>query len=239
MTGTKPKRQIIALGGGGFSDDPSRLALDRYILDQSAIARPSICFLATATGDAENYRYKFYEAFSKLECRPTHLSLFQPHTNDLEDFLLSQDIILVGGGNTKSLLALWREWNLDKILFTAYENGAILAGLSAGAICWFEQGVTDSIPGKLTTLDCLGFLTGSCCPHYDSEIERRPSYHRLLKSGSIAPGFGIDDWVGLHFIDGQLNRAVSANPSAAAYRVYTEGNEVVETKIEPQILLNE
>jgi dipeptidase E len=232
----KPTKQIIALGGGGFSDDPSNLALDQYILDQNGKERPSACFLATASGDAESYRYQFYEAFSKLECRPSHLSLFQPHTSDLADFIFGQDIIYVGGGNTKSLLALWREWNLDAILRSAYESGVIMAGLSAGAICWFEQGITDSIPKALGPLECLGFLPGSCCPHYDSDEDRRPSFHGLLKSGNILPGYGIDDWAGLHFVDGQLLRAVSTNARATAYSVSTKGNEVIESRLEPEML---
>ena len=113
-----PKSQIITLDGGGFGHDPDDLSLDHYILDQAAKERPTICFLATASGDAESYRYSYYASFARLECQPTHLPLFEPPTADLESFIYDQDIIYVGGGNTKSLLALWREWEMGA---AAYE----------------------------------------------------------------------------------------------------------------------
>lgn len=229
-----PKKQIIAIGGGGFSDDTQDLILEEYVLEQTARERPAICFLATASGDAENYRYKFYESFSKLNCRPSHLSLFQPHLADLEQFIMGQDVIYVGGGNTKSLLALWREWGLDALLSIAYERGIILAGVSAGAICWFEQGVTDSIPGELTAIECLGLLSGSCCPHFDSQETRRPAYLDLLRTKKIRPGYGIDDWAGLHFVDGDLWRILSARPESTAYKLSINREVVKEVRLEAE-----
>jgi peptidase E len=131
------------------------------------------------------------------------------------------------------MLALWREWGLDQILREAWRRGVVLAGWSAGAICWFEQGTTDSIPGPLTPLDCLGYLPGSHSPHYDSEPERRPTYHRLLREGRIRPGYAADDGVGLHFTGERLERVVSARPNARAYRVELTDGAVRETPIEP------
>ena len=232
-------RQIIAMGGGGFSMEPDNLALDDYILKQASRPRPQICFLATASGDAESYDLKFYAASARLDCRPSTLSLFRPHTADLKSFLLEQDVIYVGGGNTKSMLALWRDWGLDVILRQASENGVVLAGISAGAICWFEQGITDSIPGQLGVLPCLGLLPGSCCPHYDGEPERRPAFHRLLAAGQILPGYAVDDGAALHFVDGQLWRVVSSRPAARAYAMEMQAGAVVERPLPADYLLAE
>lgn len=229
-------KQIIAMGGGGFSMEPDNLALDRYILEQTGKSRPMICLLPTASGDSERAAFSFYAAFSKLECRPSHLFLFDPPTADLASFLLEKDIIYVGGGNTRSMLALWREWELDAILRRAWEGGIVLAGISAGAICWFEQGVTDSVPGELGPLDCLAILSGSYCPHFDGEIERRPAYHRLVKEQKILPGYGVDDGAALHYIDQDLRRVVSSRPEATAYAVQIEAGEVTERPLESDYL---
>ncbi|MBD2306287.1 peptidase E [Chroococcidiopsis sp. FACHB-1243] len=226
-------RQIFAMGGGGFSMEPENLLLDKYILELSKKEKPKVCFLPTASGDSDKYIVRFYSTYINLTCQPSHLSLFLPPTADLESFILDQDIIYVGGGNTKSLIALWREWELDKILQAAWENGVILTGLSAGSICWFEQGITDSIPGQLTVLQCLGLLKGSNCPHYDGEPERRPAYHRLLSQGLVNPGYAADDGVGFHFVDNKLEKIVSSRPFAKAYQLDKIDGTVTETVLEP------
>ena len=218
-SGQEGPRHIIALGGHLFSDKREDAGLSRYILAQSRAERPLICFLPQAGGEDSFYVLRFYRHFQGFGAQPSDLSLFQPHTADIADFLLGQDVIYVGGGNTKSMLALWREWGVDRILRQAWKEGIVLAGVSAGAICWFEQGLTDSIPGKLSALDCLGFLPGSCSPHYDGEAERRPRYRRLVAQGDIAPGYGIEDGAGLHFRGGELFRVVAARAKATAYRV--------------------
>lgn len=216
--------------------EPENPLLDRYVLGLTGRENPSICFVGTASGDAESYITRFYEAFRQLPCTPTHLSLFNPPTADLRSFVLSQHAIYVGGGNTKNLIALWREWGLDAIMREAWQRGIVLSGLSAGSICWFEQGTTDSIPGPLTVLPCLGFLHGSNCPHYDGEPERRPSYHRFIAQGAIADGLAADDGVALHFVGQSLARVVSSRPQARAYRVEKAGAEAVETAIVPDYL---
>jgi dipeptidase E len=230
-------QQIIALGGGGFSMEPDNLALDQYILDQTHAEKPKVCFLGQASGEHPDYIIRFYRAFTALSAYPSHLSLFQPHTADIEDFILSQNIIYVGGGNTKSMLALWREWNLDTILRKAMQNGTILAGISAGAICWFEQGTTDSIPEKLSVLPCLGYLKGSCSPHYDGEAERRPAVHEFLASGDILAGHAFDDGVAGHFIDGELQHVVSSRPNAKGYTVEAVNGQAVEKELDTRYLL--
>ncbi len=220
-------RQIIALGGGGFSMEPDNLTLDRYILAQARTAEPAVAFIPTATGDADPYIVGFYTAFARLHCRPSHLSFFR-RTPDLRAYLLAQDVIYVGGGNTKSMLAVWREWGLPELLREAWTAGIVLAGVSAGAICWFEQGVTDSFADKLRPLTCLGFLPGSCCPHYDGEAERRPTYHQLLQTGAISNGFAIDDGAALHFVDTTVRGVVASRPGATAYRVQMQDGAVSE-----------
>ncbi|WP_226535698.1 peptidase E [Fictibacillus halophilus] len=226
-------KQIIAMGGGGFSMEPENKRLDHYILAQSKAEKPHICFIPTASGDSDGYIERFYNAFETENCVPDHLSLFSPPSN-IEEFVKKQDIFYVGGGNTKNLLALWREWGLDLQLKKAYEEGKILAGLSAGSLCWFEEGVTDSF-GPLRGLSCLGFLQGSHCPHYDGEEERRPAYHRLIKEG-LNDGYAADDGAALHFINGKLNRVVSSRENAKAYYVQLINGEVIETVLETYFL---
>lgn len=212
-------RQIIAMGGGGFSMEPDNPLLDQYVLRQSPHSRPKVCFVPTASGDSEDYIERFYTAFRQHDCVPSHLSLFRPPTEDLESFVLEKDIIYVGGGNTKNLVALWRDWGLDRIMRSAWERGIVLAGISAGSICWFEQAITDSYGTRLHALSCLGFLPGSNCPHYDGEVERRPSFHRMLKEGKIVPGLAADDGAALHFVETDLKAVVSSRPRARAYRL--------------------
>lgn len=231
-------RQIIAMGGGGFSFsmEPHNLALDRYVLSQAKRPNPKICFLPTASGDADGYVLNFYKAFTTLNCVPSFLSLFRLPTADLESFLLEKDIIYVGGGNTRSMLALWREWGLDKHLFKAYQAGVILAGLSAGANCWFESCSTDALPGELQALSGLGYLKGSFCPHYDSEPKRRPSFQAMVQKGLLTDGLAADDGVGVHFIDEQLSRVVSSRPEAKAYRVVRSRSGVQEEALDTQYI---
>jgi dipeptidase E len=223
-------RQIIALGGGGFSMEPENPTLDEYVLAQAGSTSPSVLFIPTASGDADPYILRFYMAFSGLPCRPSHLSLFR-RTPDLRAYLLAQDVIYVGGGNTKSMLGVWREWGLPEILREAWSSGVILAGVSAGAICWFEQGLTDSFDGDLRPLQCLGFLSGSCCPHYDGEAARRPTYHQHVRRGDLLPGFAIEDGVALHFIGGDLHRVVTSRRGVQAYRVRMSNGAVQEEPV--------
>lgn len=228
-------KQIITLGGGGFSMEPGNFALDQYILEQSGKSNPKICFVPTASGDAEGYIARFYETFEKFNCEPSHLSLFMPPTRDLEGFVLDKDIIYVGGGNTRNLLILWKEWGLDKIFKKAWEEGIILSGISAGSICWFEEGVTDSYGNGLEPLKCLSLLKGSNCPHYDGEADRRPAYQRLVRTKKLQGGIAADDGVAVHFFDQEIKRIVSSRPNAKAYKVYLD-EELIETELETDYL---
>lgn len=229
------KPQIIAIGGGSFTVEPENPRLERYVLAQTRKRSPKVCFLGAATGDADTYVAKFYEAFTRLGCRPTHIPLFA-RTPDLLRALLSQDVIYVGGGNTKSMLAVWREWGIPLILREAWRRGIVLTGVSAGAICWFKFGVTDSWAGRLAALPGTGFLPGTCCPHYDSEKERRPAVHRLVASREISTTLALDDGAAAHFVGRTLLRVVSARPKARGYEIRRKGSAAVEMPLRAVIL---
>jgi dipeptidase E len=211
--------------------EPDNPALDRYILSAfpPSDREPRVCFLPTATSDSADYINRFYLAFEKLPCRPSHLSLLEGKTADPIATVWQSDILYVGGGNTREMLAIWRERGLDRTLRQAWETGKLLCGISAGAICWFEQAISDSVvAGELHPLECLGFLPGTAAPHYD-EPGRRETFHRCLTAGEVSEGYGIDNGVGLHFIGGQLAKVVSSRPDAFGYRVALINGEVVET----------
>lgn len=227
------QRHIIAMGGGGFSMEPDNLLLDQYVLKQAGKKRPKVCFVPTASADSADYTVRFYKAFSSLPCVPSHLPLFVPPTADLRSYVLEKDVIYVGGGNTKNLMALWKEWKLDSIFREAWNQGTILAGISAGSLCWFEQGITDSIPGDLTPISCLGFLKGSNCPHYDGEKNRRPTYQRLIGEKKIQGGMAADDGVALHYVGKSLKNIVSSRRDAKAYQVELRDRKIIETSINP------
>ena len=236
MTKSLAKRQILAIGGAAIPEALDNLLLIQYFLSLTAKKKPRVCFIGAAHGDADAGRLRFYAGFSQFNCTPTHLPLFARTPRDLESFVLEHDAIYVGGGNTRSLLAVWREWQLDVYLRRAWERGIVLGGASAGSICWFEQGVTDSIAGPLTAIDCLGFLPGSHCPHYNSEPLRRPTYRRLVASGKIIDGVAADDGAALHYVDGKLLRAVANRPHAKAYRLTRVGRRAVEKALPTQYL---
>jgi len=225
------KRQIIAIGGAALPPELDNLLLVEYFLRQTGKKRPKVCFIGTAGGDSENHRLRFYAGFARFNCALSHLAFFARTPRDLESLVLEQDAIFVGGGNTRSMLAVWRDWGLDAHLRAAWERGVVLGGVSAGAICWFERGITDSIDGPLTAMECLGFLGGSCCPHYDSEPLRRPTFRRLVASGGVPDGVAADDGAALHYIDGRLARAVTSRPRARAYHVRKSGRRAVEKAI--------
>jgi dipeptidase E len=225
-----PQSQIIAIGGGGFYRDCGNLKLEQYIIHQSGAANPRVAFIPTASGEPDHYVASFYAAFLKLNCRPSVLSLFR-RTMEVRSFLLSQDVIYVGGGNTKSMLVLWQDWGVAEALREAWQSGIVLAGVSAGAICWYEQGVTDSFAAELQALSCLSFLPGSCCPHYDGEPDRRPSYHRLLAADAIKPGVAIEDWTAVHYLGSEIKRVVTAKDGARAYKLRTVNGIVQEVPV--------
>ena len=224
------KKQIIPIGGGGFGRNPKNLDIESYIIDNARVSRPKICFIPTATGEDKSYIVNFYKAFSKLHCIPSHLEFFA-RTPDLRNLILDQDIVFVGGGNTKSMLAVWNEWGLPNLLKQAYINGSVLAGVSAGAICWFNRGVTDSWANSLKIMDCLGFVDGNCCPHYDEEEERRPAVHKFLKNGKLERCYAIEGGCALHCVDGEIQNAVSFAPNKKAYFITSHNGVITEKEL--------
>jgi len=226
-------KTIFALGDHA----PADVAVNKYIVDVCGKPSPKLCFIGTATGDSPTYPEAIDQNFAPFGCITKSLGLFNLPTADLRGYLLDSDIIYVGGGNTRSMLAVWREWGVDIILREAWEQGIVLCGPSAGSICWFEQGTTDSVPGDLTTVNGLGFLPYSHSPHYDGEPKRRPAYQRMIGDGTLKAGYAADDLVGLLFHDTKLAEVVSAKPNAKAYWVESVEGNVVETAIEPTILL--
>jgi dipeptidase E len=226
--------QIIAMGGGGFTMEPDNPALDRYVLEAAGKSSPSICFLPTAAGDDEQYLASFYEAFERFDCRASHF-LFFARTGDLRS-LLSYDILYVGGGNSKSMLGVWREWGLPEVLREAWAEGVVLAGVSAGAVCWFEQFLSDAWADGLSVIEGLGFLPGSCCPHFEFESERRPALHRRLERGEIRPGYAIANSAALHFRGADLLRAVASVPGKRSLRYSARGGRVEEEELAMEVL---
>ena len=219
-------RNIIAIGGGGFGRNPNKPVIEDYIVNLSSSEKPNITFFPTASAEDSSYIVNFYTAFSKLNCNAQHISLFKK-TPDLKSIIEDSDIIYIGGGNTKSMLAVFREWDLDKMLIDAYKKGKILTGVSAGAICWFNQGITDSWAHGLQVLDCMDILDGVCCPHYDGEANRSPSVERFLKNKDIEHCLCIEDGAAVHYQNETLKTAVSFYKDKNAYNVKYD-NRLIE-----------
>jgi peptidase E len=225
------------MGGGGFTAEPHNPALDDFVLSLCDEREPRILFLPTASGDPNAQIAAFRATFGARACQPRQLSLFrlEQEQHDLRALILAQHIVYVGGGSMRNLLAVWREHGLDAILREAWDAGVVLAGLSAGAMCWFEHGITCS-GGRPAPAGGLGFLPGSLSVHYDGRPERRPVFLHAIARGAIPAGYGADDGVGLLFDDTRLVQIVSSRPGRHAHRVQADGGEAVETALEPELL---
>lgn len=229
--------QIFGVGGHFFVEPWEPPLLQRHLLGLAGVAEPRICFIGTAGGDNPGDVEQFYRQMQRHPCRLTHLSLFAPHTSRFDELLLEQDIIYVGGGATRNLMALWRDWQLIDPLRRAWQSGVVLAGTSAGSICWFEGCITDSLPERLLPLACTGFLKGSGCTHYSSRPDRPAVFRRSLLEGSIAaPGLATDDHVGIHFVGTQLVDIVTAVPGQHAHRLELVDGHLKETALPARYL---
>lgn len=219
------------MGGGGFTTEPVGGALDELVLGLASRPVPRICFLPTASGDPNEQIARFHAAFADRPCEPVHLSLFRlgRHPVDLRAHLVEQDVIYVGGGSMRNMLAIWRAHGLDEILREAWEQGTVLAGLSAGAMCWFEGGITTS-SGAPAPAEGLGFLPGSMSVHLDGEPDRRRPYVEAVASGALPPGYAADDGVALLWEDRELTRVVGSKPGLRCIRVEADG--VTEVPVE-------
>ena len=222
------RRHVIAIGGGMRVPEGQVPVHMDNALRLTGRPEPRICVLNTAGGDDPRWLLGMYDRFARHRARLSHLALFpMPNVADPEDLLLSQDVIFVGGGSVANMVAVWRVHGLDQIMRKAWQAGIVLAGSSAGGICWFEGGTTDSFGRELRAFtDGLGLLAGSYCPHYDSEPTRRPLYHRLIADGTLPGGIACDDGAAAHFVDDEMAEPIADRPGASAYRVEPGDTEI-------------
>jgi dipeptidase E len=233
-------RLIFAMGGGGFTMEPNNPLLDDFVLGLASAKQPRVLFLPTASGDTTAQINAFQGRFADRMCAPEHVSLFRLRDmkRPLAEIVLSADIIYVGGGSMRNLLAIWRAHGLDRLLVEAWQAGTVLAGLSAGAMCWFQGGVTRS-SGPPEPIEGLGLLDGSLTVHTDGEPERLPVWLSAVRDGTLPGGWALDDGVGLLFRGRRLQRVVSSRPGAGAQRVDAIAGELVRHRLEPELLQSE
>lgn len=232
----RERRQIVAFGGGGFSMERGNPLLDDYALSLTGKLRPRVCFLPSASGDADHYVVRFYREFAADKADASHITLFRRDRKvaDVREHLLAQDLIYVGGGSLVSLLGVWRAHRIDLILREAWQRGIVLCGLSAGALCWFEDAIT-SYYGPPERVAGLGLLPWSFTAHYDSEPERRDAFRRLLGEG-IRPGFAAEDGAALHFRGLRLHRVISSRPHAGAFVLRRAPDGITEKRLDATYL---
>jgi dipeptidase E len=229
--GAVERRRILAMGGGGFTMQERSPALDRLVLTLTRRPVPRICFMPTASGDPREQVTRFYERFGEWPCEPTMLSLFNLGRDRIDPIahLARQDAIYIGGGSMRNMLAIWREHGIDEAVRAAWERGAILSGLSAGAMCWFEGGISMS-GGLPEVVRGIGLLPVSLSVHLGGEPERIPAYHAAVAAGELPPGFAADDGAALLFAGESLLECVASDPDARVLRVTPDGlGGVVET----------
>jgi dipeptidase E len=234
VTASAALRKIL-IAGGGFD----RTFL-RYVAQLTGKTRPRICYLPTASADDVYGSVNFYTSCATLDVEPHVQNSFiesLSQTRGWDEVLLSMDAIVCSGGNTLNQQAIWKAQGIDTVLRAAWDQGIVLGGASAGSLCWFEEGTTDSRPKALSIVKCLGFLPGSHSPHYDAEAGRRPLYHKLIGTGEMKPGYACDNNAGLYFEGTTVKRVVSARDGAKVYHVSVVNGVVVEKVLEPEPLL--
>src|SRR5690242_19901829 len=230
-TGSAATRKIL-IAGGGFNT-----AFIRYMAALTGKPRPRLCYLPTASADSPQGIITWYQNCAPLEVEPHVQTSFIASTEQpkgWDEVLLSMDGIVCSGGNTLNQQAIWKAQGIDEVLRQAWDRGIVLGGASAGSLCWFEEGTTDSRPKELSTVYCLGFIPGSHCPHYDAEPGRRPLYHKLIGSGAMKPGYACDNDAGIYFEGTDVRRVVATRQGAKVYYVGVEGGKVVEKVLEPE-----
>lgn len=231
-TGGAARKILIA--GGGFNT-----AFIRYMAELTGKPRPKLCYLPTASADSPQGIITWYQNCASLDVEASHQVSFiasPRQTRSWEEVFLSVDGIVCSGGNTLNQQAIWKAQGIDVVLRQAWDRGIVLGGASAGSLCWFEEGTTDSRPKELTTVQGLGFLKGSHSPHYDAEKDRRPLYHKLIGSGQMKPGYACDNDAGIYFEDNEVKRVVSTRAGAKCYYVSVSGGRVVEKVFEPDMI---
>lgn len=222
----------ILIAGGGYGT-----AFIRYMAQLTGKPRPKLLYLPTASADSPNGIISWYRSCAPLNVEPSHQDSFIAslrQTRSWEEVFLSVDGIVCSGGNTLNQQAIWQAQGIDVILRQAWDRGVVLGGASAGSLCWFEEGTTDSRPKALSIVKCLGFLKGSHSPHYDAEPGRRPLYQKLIGLGQMKPGYACDNDAGIYFEDNTVKRVVSTRAAAKVYYVSVEDGKVVEKVMEPE-----
>jgi len=230
----KVNKPTIFITGGGTPD-----SLMKYFFGLTGKERPKALLLPTASADSAVGIKSWYDRAEALNYEPYSQRMFissYRQEKDFESILLDMDAIWVSGGNTLNMIAIWKAQGIDKILKKAWDKGIVLGGGSAGSICWFEGGVTDSRPIELTSMDALGFLPGSHCPHYSSEGPRQASYRSMIKDGRLKPGYALDNNIGLHFEGTQLKKVVADSENSKGYFVSMKGGKVVEEPLKAEVL---
>jgi peptidase E len=230
---------VVAMGGGGFLRHGEASALDRYVLSLVDAPAPNVCFVPTASGDTQPSIDLFHRVFETLGCEHHHLSLFWRDEIPVEDRVRDADVIYVHGGNTANLLALWRLHGLDAALEArrTEDRDLVVCGPSAGGLCWFDCGVTDSFGPQLAPLhDGMGWIDGSFCPHYDEEPRRQPVYRGLITSGELPAGIAVDGGAAAHYLDGVLHTVVAELPNATAHAVALVDGTLDEHRLEARSL---
>ena len=233
-------RRVLAMGGGGFTMQERSPALDRLVLELTGKPVPKVCFLPTASGDPRDQVTRFFERFGDWPCEPATLSLFHLGRDRIDpvEHLLAQDALYVGGGSMRNMLAIWREHGIDEVMREAWERGIVLAGLSAGAMCWFEGGVSMS-GGAPEAVRGLGLLSGSLSVHLDGEAERLPVYRAAVAVGELPPGYAADDGAALIYAGTRLLECVASRPGARVLRHQPDGRGgVTETELPVRVLLD-
>ena len=222
------ERQIFVYGGQVVKEYVA------YVIRLTGKTRPKVCFLPTAMGDNETYIKYYYQLCEGLSVEPfvqkVWISTYTQKAS-FEEVLTGMDAIIVGGGNTLNMIALWKAQEIDKALYKAYQNGTVLAGGSAGSLCWFNGGTSDSRPGILSNIEGLGFLNYSHCPHYHSEASRRPLYHQNILDGALTDGYACDDFAGILFVNEKAAQAVSLDDDNHSYFVQRQQGKIVEDRL--------
>jgi len=222
---------IVAIGGNSFPKG-TLTPIMRYVHSLAGRDVPRICLIPTASGDSQLVIDNFYATFAAVPGEYCHLTLFDHKTPDVAALLAEQDAIIVGGGNTRNMLLLWEAWGVDKAIRAAWERGTVVAGQSAGGLCWFEAGITDSYPRQFREIECLGWVPGSFCPHYDSEPGRQPVLERLISDGALPAGYAAEDDAAIHLTGGEISCVLSQKPGKTVYAVRAENGAFVREPLE-------
>jgi peptidase E len=233
VSAARATRKIL-IAGGNYGTP-----FVRYMAELTGRTRPKLCFLPTAAGDSPQSVISWFQTCAPLNVEASAQASFIASTRQAKSWaevFLSVDGIVVSGGNTLNQQAIWKAQGIDVVLREAWDRGIVLGGASAGSLCWFEEGTTDSRPKELTSVQCLGFLKGSHCPHYDAEPGRRPLYQKLVGSGQMKPGYACDNDAGIYFEDVNVKRVVASKAGAKVYYVSVVGGQVTERVMEPELI---